>query len=158
MLQCGARRRCFLSIGIEDYTFRPLKHAEKDAEVLAFKFQTRGSAGLGRLEDGLVMQCFLESLAGHTKLEYFNLFQIRFNYVSIFEEILRVALSVSFRGRLCTSKVGRLCTSKVGRLCTLHLCTFVLRGRRGTSGTGLGLVTRLVPLWRRATLCGRRGT
>eukprot|EP00435_Cladocopium_sp_Y103_P048819 s185_g14.t1 len=41
MLQYGARRRCFLSIGIEDYAFRPLKHAEKDAEVLAFKFQTR---------------------------------------------------------------------------------------------------------------------
>ena len=44
MLQWGAGRRCFLSIGIEDYGFRPLKHAEKDAEVLAFKFQTRSSA------------------------------------------------------------------------------------------------------------------
>ena len=53
---------------------------------------------------------------------------------------------------------GRLCMSKVGRLCTLLLCTFVLRGRRGTYGTGLGLVTRLVPLWHRDTSHGRRGT
>ena len=39
--------------------------------------------------------------------------------------------------------------------------TFVLRGRRGTYGTGLALVTRLVPVWRRGRrLClrGRRGT
>ena len=36
--------------------------------------------------------------------------------------------------------------------------TFVLRGTRGAHGTGLGLVTRLVPLWRRVTLRGRRGT
>lgn len=44
MLQGRAGRRCFLSIGIQDYAFRPLKHAEKDAEILAFKFQTRGLA------------------------------------------------------------------------------------------------------------------
>ena len=88
MLQYGARRRCFLSIGIEDYAFRPLKHAEKDAEVLAFKFQTRGSAQLGGL-DGLVIlnDAFLESLACHTKT-------CMFRYVSIFvEEILHVLFS-----------------------------------------------------------------
>lgn len=44
MLQGRGGRRCFLSIGIQDYAFRPLKHAEKDAEILAFKFQTRGLA------------------------------------------------------------------------------------------------------------------
>ena len=43
-------------------------------------------------------------------------------------------------GVVCArQKVGRLCTSKVGRLCTLLLCTFVLRGRRGTL-LGLGWV------------------
>ena len=35
--------------------------------------------------------------------------------------------------------------------------TAVLRGNRGSYGTGLALVTRLVPLWRRGTLRGRRG-
>ena len=44
-----------------------------------------------------------------------------------------------------------------------HLLTSILtlRGRRGTYGTGLGLVTRLVPVWRpgrRLRLRGRRGT
>lgn len=39
MLQ-GRCRRCLLSIGI-DYAFGALQRAEKDAEVLAFKFQTR---------------------------------------------------------------------------------------------------------------------
>ena len=73
MLQYGARRRCFLSIGIEDYAFRPLKHAEKDAEVLAFKFQTRGSAGLGG-QDGLVM-LFLRALQATRRLECFDMFQ-----------------------------------------------------------------------------------
>jgi hypothetical protein len=77
MLQYGARRRCFLSIGIEDYAFRPLKHAEKDAEVLAFKFQTRGSAGLGG-QDGLVM-LFLRALQATRRLECFDMFQICFN-------------------------------------------------------------------------------
>ena len=39
--------------------------------------------------------------------------------------------------------------------------TFTLRGRRGTDGTGLALVARLVPRWRRGRrgfLRGRRGT
>ena len=43
----------------------------------------------------------------------------------------------------------------------LATSTFVLRGRRGTCGTGLGLVVRLVAVsrpWRRGTLRGRRGT
>ena len=43
----------------------------------------------------------------------------------------------------------------------LATSTFVLRGRRGTYDTWLGLVTRLVPVgcpWRRAALRGRRGT
>ena len=43
----------------------------------------------------------------------------------------------------------------------LATSTFVLRGRRGTYDTWLGLVTRLVPVgrpWRRATLRGRHDT
>ncbi|CAK9094234.1 unnamed protein product [Durusdinium trenchii] len=40
MLQSRCRRS-LLSIGIQDYAFRPLRHATKDAEILAFKFQTR---------------------------------------------------------------------------------------------------------------------
>ena len=44
-----------------------------------------------------------------------------------------------------------------------HLATSIvtLRGRRGTYGTGLALVARLVPIWRRGPrrcLRGRRGT
>ena len=44
-----------------------------------------------------------------------------------------------------------------------HLLTSILtlRGRRGTFGTGVALVTRLVPVWRRGPrlrLRGRRGT
>ena len=44
-----------------------------------------------------------------------------------------------------------------------HLVTSILtlRGRRGTYGTGLALVTRLVPVWhrgRRLRLRARRGT
>ena len=44
-----------------------------------------------------------------------------------------------------------------------HLVTsiFTLRGRRGTYGTGLALVTSLVPVWRRGRRLrsrGRRGT
>jgi len=40
----------------------------------------------------------------------------------------------------------------------LATSTFVWRGRRGTSGTGLGLVARLVAVRRRGTLRGSRGT
>ena len=43
----------------------------------------------------------------------------------------------------------------------LATLTFTLRGRRGTYGSGLALVTRLVPggrRCRRGTLRGRRGT
>ena len=43
----------------------------------------------------------------------------------------------------------------------LATSTFTLRGRRGTYGTGLALVARLVPSWqrgRRSSLHGRRGT
>ena len=43
----------------------------------------------------------------------------------------------------------------------LATSTFVLRGRRGTYGTGLALVTRLAPVCRRGhcgRLRGRRGT
>ena len=36
--------------------------------------------------------------------------------------------------------------------------TVTLRGRRGTDGTGLALVARLVPRCRRGSLRGRRGT
>ena len=56
---------------------------------------------------------------------------------------------------LCVAGVGRRFTGQAWHLMT---STFVLRGRRDTSGTGLGLVTGLVPLWRCATLRGRRGT
>ena len=43
----------------------------------------------------------------------------------------------------------------------LVTATFTLRGRCGTYGTGLALVTRLVPVCRsgrRGCVCGRRGT
>ena len=46
---------------------------------------------------------------------------------------------------------------KAWRLAT---STCILRGRRGTYGTGLALVARLVPVWHRcrcSCLCGRRG-
>ena len=53
-----------------------------------------------------------------------------------------------------------LATSTVTLWQARHLATstFVLRGRRGTSGTGLGLVARLIAVRRRGTLHGRHGT
>ena len=46
-------------------------------------------------------------------------------------------------------------------LCVAGVATFIAYGRRGTYGTGLALVARLVPVClrcRRGSLCGRRGT
>ena len=72
---------------------------------------------------------------------------------------------------LVAGDAAALCMASVA-LGDIHLCfawqawhletsTFVLRSRRGTYGTGLALVARLVAVgrrWRRGTLRGRRGT
>ena len=57
--------------------------------------------------------------------------------------------------------LGDIHRHSVWQVWRLVTSTFVLRGRRGTYGTGLALVTRLVPVWRRGRrgrLHGRRGT
>ena len=69
----------------------------------------------------------------------------------------------SFTHHLSPSLTHIFLTHHLSRHFAWHLVTstFVLRGRRGTYGTGLALVARLDCIgrrWRRGTLRGRRGT
>ena len=57
----------------------------------------------------------------------------------------------------CVAGVALGCTLS-GRHSTWRHVAALLRGRRGTYGTGLALVARLVLPWRRGVLRGRRGT